>query len=77
MTKDKCECPSNAILMEGWEDTYDKEKELPFVTHKPNECKCTNELRLYKRKGKKLRLCSNCVYPGEDIEIKEEADDEE
>jgi len=60
MVKDKCECDRNAKLIPGWEDEYDKELELPFVTHKPGECKCTNELKEYIRDGKKITLCSCC-----------------
>jgi len=60
--KHKCECPTKGVLKEGMESWYDEELELPFVNHKPNECKCTNELKRYKRGNKKLWLCSCCVH---------------
>jgi RNA polymerase-binding transcription factor DksA len=56
-----CECPTRGELQEGMASWYDKEKELPFVNHETNKCKCTNDIKLYERNGKKLWLCSNCV----------------
>jgi hypothetical protein len=44
----------------GMENLYDAVTERPFVNHKPNECKCTNDLNLFKRKGTVLTLCSCC-----------------
>lgn len=59
-----CECPEIgelgcSILQ------YDAETEAPYVNHKPNECKCTNDLQLYNRKGKNIYLCSICNLPGD------------
>ena len=48
------------------ESMYDSVKELPFVNHKPGECKCTNELKQYIKHGKKVWLCSNCTFMGEE-----------
>ncbi len=62
----KCECKQEGELRAGMEYMYDKIKELPFVTHKPNECKCTNELKQYLKKGEKVWLCSNCVMGEKD-----------
>jgi len=64
----KCECNRTGVLFKGWEDTYDKETELPFVNHKPNECKCTNNLKQYWKNGKKVWLCSCCVM--DETEVK-------
>lgn len=63
----KCQCPSEGELVIGHEDLYDKEKELPFVNHKPNKCKCKNELKYYQRGKKKLWLCSNCCMWGDKL----------
>lgn len=56
----KCECDEKGRLKSGWEWSYDSKKELPFVNHEPNKCKCTNNLKEYKRDGKKIWLCSCC-----------------
>lgn len=64
----KCQCKNKGILKEEMKEWYDPEKELPFVNHKPNECKCTNELKEYHKDNKKVWLCSCCVM-GE-IELK-------
>lgn len=64
----KCECPETGVLRFGMESLYDEETELPFVKHEPNQCKCTNNLKQYIRKGKKLWLCSCCCLSG-DIEV--------
>lgn len=61
MKKIKCQCPFEGKFLVGMEGWYDKELELPFVEHKPNECKCTNKLKQYLRDGKKIWLCSCCV----------------
>ena len=47
-------------IVDGMAIMYDEEKELPFVVHEPNECKCTNELKQHVRNGKKVWLCSCC-----------------
>ena len=65
--KNKCECQNTANLMPGMESWYDQEKELPFVTHKPGECKCTNELKQYWKNDKKVWLCSNCIMGEEPV----------
>lgn len=58
--KIKCECPTQATqnpisIAIG----YLPEEEIARE-HEPNKCKGTYELKLYKRKGKKLYLCSAC-----------------
>ena len=60
MTKNKCECKRTGKLKIGFDNWYDEKLELPFVNHKPGKCKCTNELKIYNRNGKKLTLCSCC-----------------
>jgi len=65
----KCECDEIGKLKSGMESLYNKENELPFVNHKPNECKCTNDLKQYIRNGKKLWLCSCCCLSS-DEEVK-------
>ena len=66
----KCECEEEGILNPIVRHMYDKVSELPFVTHKPNECKCTNGLKRYIRKGKEVSLCSNCCI-GSDKQIQD------
>lgn len=56
----KCQCDKRGRLFADMAWMYDKKKELPFVDHEPNKCKCKNELKLYIRNGEKLYLCSNC-----------------
>lgn len=65
----KCQCNLTGILRNKMIEWYDSKKELPFVEHKPNECKCTNDLKKYNRKDKLLYLCSCCVLC-EDKEVK-------
>jgi len=62
----KCECDEEGVLKLETSSMYDKEKELPFVNHKPNECKCTNDLKQYIRNGKKVWLCSCCCLSSDD-----------
>ena len=69
MGKKKCECDTIGALNEIISGMYDEKTELPFVDHEPNECKCTNKLKRYMRKGKKLWLCSCCCL-STDKEIK-------
>ena len=66
----KCECDNRGILNSRFESWYDKEKELPFVNHEPNGCKCKNDIKRYKRKDKIIYLCSICILMG-DEELKE------
>jgi hypothetical protein len=64
-TKDRCECPHEAVLnslVSGW---YDEETELPFASHAPGACRCTNELQLFLRGDEVLTLCSCCHVPGD------------
>lgn len=60
----KCECPNEGELgcPESW---YDAVTELPYVNHKPHECKCINDIRGYMRNGKQLMLCSICNMPSD------------
>jgi len=66
--KRKCQCPEEGILDSTMRSWYDVKTELPFVNHKPNECKCNNELKRYKRRNKVLILCS-CCYLFDDKEV--------
>jgi hypothetical protein len=61
----KCECPNEGALgcPASW---YNPVTELPYVNHQPNECRCTNDIRLYKRDGKLLHLCSICSLLGDE-----------
>ena len=68
----KCECNGTAILNPNWIDAYDPITELPFVEHKPNECKCTNDLKQYWKNGKKVWLCSCCVMGEEKVKEQEQ-----
>ena len=65
----KCQCKERAVLKEVMKDWYDPVKELPFVNHEPNECKCENDIRQYRRGKEKLWLCSNC-FMSTDVELK-------
>ncbi len=66
--KKRCECQDASPPARFWERyIYDKKKELPFVEHKPNECKCSNDLRQFWRNGKKVWLCSNCQRGEEEL----------
>lgn len=56
----ECECDEKGVLNPVMTSMYDNETELPFVDHKPNECKCKNDLKQYLRHKKKVWLCSNC-----------------
>jgi hypothetical protein len=62
----RCQCPEEGKLqpdMAGW---YDEETELPYVTHAPGECECTNDVALYRRGERELLLCSCCHRFGEE-----------
>lgn len=61
----RCQCPEQGKLSLGWAWSYDWKLELPFVTHAPGKCKCTNELKRYRRGKKILWLCSCCRLPGD------------
>ena len=63
----RCECKGIGKLLPMMEMWYDEEKELPFVNHKPNKCKCKNELSQYLLNGKEIWLCSNCTHQGEKL----------
>ena len=59
----KCECPYEA---DGSMPTSAYSlKEIPAQKHKPNKCKCTNDLAVYKRGKIKFTLCSGCFLPGD------------
>ena len=64
----KCQCPGIGKVPKKNLYKYN-DNEKPFVNHKPNECKCTNELKQYRRGKKKLWLCS-CCNLFSDVEIK-------
>lgn len=62
-----CECPEVGRL--GCDSSwYNEETELPFVNHEPHNCKCTNDIKMYNRKGRTLYLCSICNLTG-DVEV--------
>ena len=67
--KHKCECPFKGNAPSYMEDFYSEEEKIG-MNHKPNECKCTNDLKQYIRNGKKIWLCSCCCLFG-DKEVKE------
>lgn len=58
--KDHCECDDEGVLMLGMGMFYNPDTELPFVKHEPHQCKCTNDLKLFRRNGKVVTLCSCC-----------------
>ena len=62
----KCECPEVGQVSSGDEGMYSPE-EKSGMNHKPNECKGTNKIKLHKRDGKKLYLCSCCNMPGDEL----------
>ena len=62
----RCECNMDSTLSPSEAYKYDEDTELPFVNHKPNECKCRNDLRQYIRDGKKIWLCSCCCLFGDE-----------
>jgi hypothetical protein len=64
MSNLKCECPETGVLRTP--SLYDPITELPFVDHQPRECKCSNNLRMYRREGKLLLLCSCCHTFGDE-----------
>lgn len=55
----KCQCPDEGIVPPEGESMY-SEEEKTGMNHEPNKCKGTNDIQLYKRKGKTLYLCSCC-----------------
>lgn len=44
-----CQCPHIGEVESHRFHEYDAISEWPFVNHAPGECKCTNELMLYRR----------------------------
>ena len=60
----KCQCPEKGEVPVYREDQYSDE-EKSGMNHKPNECKGTNEVKLYVRDEKKLWLCSCCNVMGD------------
>lgn len=61
----KCQCPNEGKLKPSIASMYDSETELPFVIHAPGECKCTNDIRRYRRGETILNLCSCCFISGD------------
>jgi hypothetical protein len=60
----KCECSKDSSNNPNPKYMYDK-KEWIGMYHKPNECKCKNELKQYLRYNTKIWLCSCCVMFGD------------
>jgi hypothetical protein len=72
-TETKCECDEDAVVEPYRLSLYDKITERPFANHAAGECKCTNELTLYRRlDGSEKWLCSCCCI-FTDIQISEAA----
>lgn len=72
MSKEKrCECDAEGVLKDYMINMYHPTKELPFVNHKPNKCRCKNDLRQYIRNKKVVWLCSCCCL-FTDREVQEE-----
>lgn len=61
----KCQCEHEGLLGAP-AHMYDPIKELPFVNHAPGECKCTNDLRQYRRNENSVFLCSICCMLGDE-----------
>ena len=62
-SKTYCECPEKS--QSGFNPfalfaSYDPVTEEPFRNHEPGQCKCTNELKQYRRGDAILTLCSMC-----------------
>lgn len=55
-----CECDFVGFVEPERLCEYDAETERPFVNHKPHECLCTNNLRLFRRGDRTIWLCSCC-----------------
>ena len=63
--KQHCECDQKGFLNPTIAFLYDAVEELPYVDHEPGECKCTNSLAQYDRRGRVVTLCS-VYYNSED-----------
>lgn len=62
----QCECPYvGEVTPERMRD-YDEQLEQPFVNHEPGQCRCTNDIRLYRREDARLWLCSICTMFGDE-----------
>jgi len=70
MSNKYCQCPHIGEVEEERLHEYDAVTERPFVNHEPGQCKCTNQLMLYRRGKENLMLCSICCILG-DIPISE------
>ena len=62
-----CECPEEGSVPYERQWQY-SEAEKSGMNHKPNQCKGTNNIKIYKRDNKILSLCSCCFVFG-DIQI--------
>lgn len=60
----KCECQEQGVLAASVKHLYDTTTELPFATHAPGECKCTNDVKRYVCGDGERYLCS-CCWAGE------------
>lgn len=69
----RCGCEHEGIPILDEEEAlqYDPITELPFVSHAPYKCECTNDLQLYRRNGRIVYLCSCCVLFDQDERINE------
>jgi len=72
----RCECDEEAWAPDEARSLYNPETEWPYVTHAPGMCECTNDLRLCKRNGKTVWLCSNCrMSEDEEVDISSDGGD--
>lgn len=70
MKRQKCECGHIGSVSEDRLHLYAPGVERPFVNHEPGKCRCTNDLKLYRRDGKAVWLCSICnIFGDTPIEI--------
>lgn len=63
----RCQCPETGSVSSEAKCLYSK-AEKSGMNHLPNECKGTNNIKLYKRGEKFLYLCSCCNILG-DVEV--------
>lgn len=57
--KIRCQCNHVGEVPNHMLYLYDEVTERPFVNHVPNKCKCTNDIKLYDRNGRKLVFVFN------------------
>ena len=61
-----CECVLEVKeLQADMAGLYHPILERPYVVHKPHECKCTNDLRLYQMADGSIKYLCSCCCCGE------------